>query len=173
MKRVFTLITVLALAASFCACGNDGKDAGKDTDTKTTASAVTEAGSAETETKAVTDTTALTSANTESASVDDDAVFAIETSLTTLYYPEKWKDQVTVTVEDAQVSFTTTDGTQLFELVFAESDEGYFIGTYGETPIYMIDHMVYDDTLAAMQEDVNVIISHLMEDEQFTMSTAK
>lgn len=99
---------------------------------------------------------------------EDDSVFEIETSVTTLYYPTKWKDRVTVDVEDTKVSFSC-DGTPLFDLVFTESDDGYLLGTYSGTPINIVDYMVYDDTLAAMQEDVNVILQHLMEDENFVI----
>ena len=35
---------------------------------------------------------------------------------------------------------------------------------------YIADYLVEDDELAAMQEDVNVILQHLMEDEAFTLN---
>lgn len=98
---------------------------------------------------------------------EDDAAFPITTSVTTLYYPAKWQDQVTVDVSEEKVSFSA-GGTPLFDLVFTDCD-GYLLGTYGKTPIYIVEYEVSDDTHAAMQAGVNVILKHLMEDEQFVM----
>ena len=92
----------------------------------------------------------------------------IYTSVVTLKYPEKWSDKVTIDVREGGVYFSCW-GTPLFDIIFSECD-GYLLGTYGSTPIYIIDYPVEGDELAAMQEDVNVILHNLMKDEQFTLN---
>lgn len=92
-------------------------------------------------------------------------VFPIETSVVTLYYPAKWKDSVEIEVKEDSVLFSA-EGTKLFELVFRES-EGYYLGSYNETPIWLRTYELSDDTHFAMQEDVNVIVEHLLKDERF------
>ena len=101
---------------------------------------------------------------------EDDTTFAIETGVTTFYYPAKWQDRVKVDVSDAQVSFSA-DGVALFELVFSETDDGYPIGTYDGTPIYVVDHPVEGDEYAEMQDAMNVILQHLLEDEKFVVAS--
>lgn len=89
----------------------------------------------------------------------------IETSVTTLYYPAKWKDQVKIDVAEDQVSFSA-DGTPLFDVVFTECG-GHLLGMYGDTPIFVVEHEVTDETHALMQMGINDILEHLMEDDQF------
>lgn len=96
-------------------------------------------------------------------------VFAIETPVTTLYYPAKWQDAVTVAVSDTKVSFTYGDE-RLFDLVFAETENGYLLGTYDGTPIYVVDYEASSDEAVAMQEDVNVILQYLIEDDHFLLN---
>lgn len=106
----------------------------------------------------------------------DDSVFGIETSVGTLYYPEKWKDQVTVDVSDSAVKFSA-NGIQLFDLLFGDG-EGYLLGTYNGTEIRVVSYEIEQEGLSeqelndlwAMQEDVNVILQHLMEDTGFAIS---
>ena len=98
----------------------------------------------------------------------DDSTVDIETSVTTLKYPARWKDTVTANVTENGVSFVNY-GTSLFDLVFTECD-GFLLGTYNDTPIYIVDYPVYSDEQAAMQEDVNVILQHLMEDPNFIIN---
>lgn len=93
--------------------------------------------------------------------------FEIETPLVTLKYPNKWKDKVKVEVTGDSVKFSD-NGTPLFDLVFKETD-GYLLGTYKGTPIYMVEHPVKNDEQAAMQQDVNVILKYLMMDSNFVM----
>lgn len=103
----------------------------------------------------------------------DDSVFGIETSVGTLYYPERWKDQVTVDVSDSAVKFSA-NGIQLFDLLFGDS-EGYLLGTYNGTDIRVVSYDIEQGDLpeqefhdlCAMQEDVNVVLQHLMEDTNF------
>lgn len=99
---------------------------------------------------------------------EDDSTFPIETSVTTLYYPAKWKDQVTVNATDEKVSFSAGD-TPLFDLVFTQCD-GYLLGTYGTTPVYIVEYPVTEQEHAAMQMGVNVILAHLQEDDQFVVN---
>lgn len=96
-------------------------------------------------------------------------IFAIKTPVKTLYYPAKWQDAVTVNVSDTKVSFTYGEE-RLFDLVFTETENGYLLGTYGDTPIYVVDYQVTSNEASAMQEDVNVILQHLMEDDRFVMN---
>ena len=92
----------------------------------------------------------------------------ISTSVTTLYYPAKWQDQVKIEVTDDKVSFSA-DGTPLFDVVFAECD-GKLLGTYGGTPIYVVEYEVTDEEHALMQMGINDILEHLMEDNQFVLN---
>ena len=93
--------------------------------------------------------------------------FDIETPVVTLKYPNKWKDKVKVEVTDDSVKFSN-DGTPVFDLVFKET-KGYLLGTYKDTPIYMVEHPVKNNEQAAMQQDVNVILKYLMQDPNFKM----
>lgn len=93
--------------------------------------------------------------------------FDIETPVVTLKYPNKWKNKVKVEVTDDSVKFSN-NGTPVFDLVFKET-KGYLLGTYKDTPIYMVEHPVKTNEQAAMQQDVNVILKHLMKDPNFKM----
>lgn len=107
---------------------------------------------------------------------EDNSTFEIKTSLTTLYYPQKWQDSVNVDTSDIGVSFTSKDGDKLFDLEFGDS-EGYLLGKYKDTELHIISYEIEKgdrtdeemNRLYAMQEDVNVILQHLMEDENFTL----
>lgn len=94
-------------------------------------------------------------------------VFTIESRIGALRYPVKWKDRVTVEADDEQVSFSN-GSVRLFALVFSEG-EGYFLGTYGETPIYVVDYEVEGEENRAMQDDLNVIIQYLLEEPEFSL----
>ena len=99
---------------------------------------------------------------------ENTAVFDIETSVVTLKYPAKWKETVQVDVQENGVKFSS-DGTPLFDLMFVECD-GYLLGTYKDTPIYMVEYPVESDEHAAMQNGVNVILQNLMQDPNFAIS---
>lgn len=101
----------------------------------------------------------------EAVNQEDHKVFKIETPVTDLYYPKKWEDKVTVTQEEDKVSFSAGD-TPLFDICFKEVD-GVLLGTYGDTPIYIVEHKVKDSEHAAMIQDVNTILNHLNEDKNF------
>lgn len=100
-------------------------------------------------------------------------VFAIPTSFATLYYPKKWEDAVTVSVEDKTASFSYGD-TAIFDILFKECD-GAFLGTYAGTPVYAISYDVDSDAftaeqyrdICAMQDDINVILEYLKKDDKF------
>lgn len=85
-----------------------------------------------------------------------------------MQYPEKWMNAVQTEVTKDRVKFSN-NGTPLFDLVFTKCD-GYLLGTYKDTPIYIIDYEVSTDEQIAMQEDVNVILQHLMDDPNFEMN---
>ena len=80
-------------------------------------------------------------------------------------YPAKWREDVQIDVSDDGVRFSN-NGTALFDLLFHECD-GYLLGSYNGTPIYIIDYPVDDAEQANMQEDVNVILQYLMDDPSF------
>lgn len=107
---------------------------------------------------------------------EDTSTFEIKTSVTTLFYPNKWKDIVKIENTDEQVKFSY-NGEKLFDLVFTECD-GYLLGTYKDTPIYIISYNVdeskyteeeyYD--ICGMENSVNVILENLMKDENFIIN---
>lgn len=99
---------------------------------------------------------------------EDDATFDIKTPVVTMKYPKKWKEKVQIDITEDGVKFSN-DGTSLFDLMFIGCD-GYLLGKYKETPIYIVSYTVETDEQAAMQEDVNVILQYLMEDANFVVS---
>lgn len=99
---------------------------------------------------------------------DEPEVYAIETSLTDLYYPVKWREKVTVDVSDELVKFSC-NGTPLFDLSFG-GEKGILIGSYDGKEIRVIDYPLEDEEMKNMQEDVNVILSRLMKDEKFVLA---
>lgn len=99
---------------------------------------------------------------------EDPTDFEIQTSLVTLNYPSRWKEKVEIEVLDNGVKFSAA-GTPLFDLMFEECD-GYLLGTYQETPIYMVEYPVETEEQAAMQAGVNTILQHLTEDPSFTIN---
>ena len=104
----------------------------------------------------------------EAIEQEDTSTIDIETSVVTLKYPAKWKDAVSVKVSEEKVSFVNNK-TPLFDLVFSEGD-GFLLGIYNGTPIFVVDYPVKTDEQAAMQEDVNVILQYLMEDPNFDIN---
>ena len=95
-------------------------------------------------------------------------MITIKTDVTELYYPAKWKDQVKIEVSDDKVSFSADD-TPLFDVVFGEC-EGNLLGTYGDTPVYVVEYEVTDEVHSLMQMGISDILEHLMEDEQFIVN---
>ena len=106
---------------------------------------------------------------------DDESVFEIETSLTSLYYPQKWKDKVTVAVEDQLVSFSSGD-VKLFDLHFG-GDKGDVLGFYKDTEIRVVLYDVEKGKLSdkeysellGMKDGINVIIDYLAKDKNFSI----
>ncbi len=95
----------------------------------------------------------------------DSSVFDIKTSVTTLKFPSKWKDKVKVDVTDDGVKFSSGD-TKVFDIMFVEGD-GYLLGKYNDTPVYVIDYPVKEQEQMEMQAGINVILSNLREDSNF------
>ncbi len=107
---------------------------------------------------------------------DDGKTFAIETKIVTMYYPQRWKDSVTVKADDKAVAFSC-DGTPLFTIYFG-SEKGTLLGTYDGTEL-RLETFDFDKKklnaaqigiYEAMQEDVNVILQNLYEDKKFEVS---
>lgn len=105
----------------------------------------------------------------EAITDDTTATFDIETSVVTLKYPARWQDKVAVDVTEQGVTFTAGE-TRLFDLMFAEVEGGYLLGTYNGTPIYIVDYPVNTDEESRMQQDVNVILQNLQQDSSFEMA---
>lgn len=101
----------------------------------------------------------------EAVEYEDTSVFDIKTPVVTLKYPNKWKDKVQVEVSEEKVQFYYNDRL-MFEMCFFECD-GYILGWYKDTPMYMVHYGPESDEEELMQEDINVIIEHLNEDPDF------
>ena len=103
---------------------------------------------------------------------DTENMMTIDTPVGTLYYPEKWKDDVAFQVSETQVDASYYD-TPLFSLFFG-GDQGDVYGTVKQNDEEItIRYMLYDldvddedfETMTAMQEDINVIFYYLMQDK--------
>ena len=105
---------------------------------------------------------------TTSTEAESTATYDIKTKVTTLKYAAAWKDKVKTTVTDNKVSFTVDDK-PIFDIVFEKCD-GYLLGTYKDTPIYIVEYAVEGDEQAQMVEDINVILENLLKDENFIIN---
>lgn len=99
---------------------------------------------------------------------EKEEVYQIETSTVPLYYPVKWKDKVTVTSSGNTVRFSSSDK-PLFDIVFGEGD-GIVVGSYNGTEVKIVDYPLEDEEMKNMQEDVNVILTHLQEEDGFVLA---
>ena len=100
---------------------------------------------------------------------DNQKTFDIKTQVTTLKYPERWQNAADIKTEDDKVVFSLNDKT-VFEIVFKECD-GYLLGTYNGTPIYIVETETEDYNEKLMLEDVDIILQNLLEDENFKVAT--
>lgn len=104
---------------------------------------------------------------------DREEVFEIDTDIVTLHYPSKWKSLVDIENEGDVVKFTS-NGVRLFDIYLKECN-GDLLGFYKDAPVYIVSYSfnygnLSDEeynNLCAMQQDVNVIINHLLEDKNF------
>lgn len=102
-------------------------------------------------------------------------VIEIVSDIATLYYPEKWSDNITVDKRHNTVSFTS-NGTRLFDFVFGGT-EGTLLGYYDGVEVRIMSYEIIEDnyteneyiTLRAMQEDIDIVIEHLIEDKKFIL----
>lgn len=173
MKKVlFLIICVLCLALAV-GCGKSNK-----ADSKTSSKATTSS-EAETETETETKTENETKTETETktktknetktkAKTESTDTYDIKTKVTTLKYAAEWKDKVKTTVTDTKVSFKV-DNTPIFDIVFEKCD-GYLLGTYKGTPIYIVEYPVEGYEQARMVEDINVILENLLKDKNFVVN---
>lgn len=87
---------------------------------------------------------------------------------------------VNIEVTDSAVHFTYQDE-KLFDMVFFEAentDGAYLLGTYDETPIYIVSYSVDESSFSeeelsnynAMQANVNVILENLEKEEKFEIN---
>ena len=118
----------------------------------------------------------------------DEAVYEIDTKYCELYYPVKWEDQITVSIDEEStyaVEFTAVMDEKevpLFDLLFG-GNEGYKLGTLTsdnqKVDIFIINYDFNQDdfdeeeylALCGMCEDVNVIISKLIESGNFELAS--
>ncbi|MBR0466828.1 MAG: hypothetical protein IJJ40_04965 [Clostridia bacterium] len=100
---------------------------------------------------------------------DNQKTFDIKTEVTTLKYPERWEKTADIKTEEDKVVFSLNDKT-VFEIVFKECD-GYLLGTYNGTPIYIVETETEDYNEKLMLEDVDIILQNLLEDENFKVAT--
>lgn len=106
---------------------------------------------------------------------EDETTYDIPTDVVTLKYPARWKDKIKVKSDSKTASFTSGN-VKLFDICFFESNSGFRIGAYGETPVYLVTYEFDKKTkesknyqeLAQMQDDVNVIIENLKADTRFS-----
>ena len=118
----------------------------------------------------------------------DEDVFVIKTPYCDLQYPTKWKDKIVITNgergECYVVSFFTSvdeNTISLFDIIFG-GDEGSLLGTLEidnkSINIYIIEHALdleqYTEEqqieIGGMNNDVNVIISKLLEQYNFEIA---
>ena len=108
---------------------------------------------------------------------EDKSTFDINTDIVTLKYPNKWKDKVDIDVSDKAVMFSFK-GVKVFDIYFGEVEDGSLIGTYNQTPIFVLSYLpdnskLSDEELSEyseMQYDVNRIINNLKKDKKFKSS---
>lgn len=116
---------------------------------------------------------------------DNGEAFTIETKYGKLSYPDKWKELAKIEIVEGPIytvkfsGKTSAGDIQLFDLTFNGGD-GYCLGTMKidgrDVTIYINDYSFDQGTLSnedyfnccAMQEDVNTILEHLVEDYGFT-----
>lgn len=91
--------------------------------------------------------------------------FATETSVATLYYPERWKNDVKIAEKDGKVTFSN-GGTDLFAILY-NSDKGELLGTYNDVTVSLENYKVSDEKHMMMQEAANDVLQHLYEDKKF------
>ncbi len=159
-KRSICLLLLLALVVSLVGCGSEKPKPNNDAKTQNVQTQDTE------------------NSETSFYSTDEDC-FTIETKYGTLEYPVKWKKVTKTEIADEPyaVKFccvTSAGNIPLFELNFG-SDEGFLLGTLSKdgksVPVYLnsfdIDKTALSEeeyiNCCAMEEDVNVIISRLVE----------
>lgn len=114
--------------------------------------------------------------------IESEEAFTIETPYGNLYYPAKWEGQFRVeSVEDDNYTvqfYATLEGKEeqhLFDIVYGEV-EGVALGTLDETEVYMVYGDISldgdwteeeENTIYAMQEDVNYLMGMLQKEEGF------
>lgn len=124
---------------------------------------------------------------TPELSEDNNEVFSIKTKYGNLFYPKKWKELVKIEIVDKPIytvkfsTKTSTEELKLFDLTFNGGD-GYHLGSMNfdgnDVTISINDYTLSKDKLneeeyyncCAMQENVNVILEHLVKDYGFTFS---
>ncbi len=113
----------------------------------------------------------------------DEETFPIETPFAVLRYPTRWQEAVLTSCEDGRVLFSaavSSGPVSLFELRFGV-EGGYLLGYLdteeGALPVYIESFSFGADLLSeeeyerccAMSEDVNVLISHLIDEYGLSM----
>lgn len=115
------------------------------------------------------------SASDDSALTAEIPVMEIVSDMTNLYYPEKWHSSVDIVETDNVVSFNSK-GTKLFDFIFGDT-EGSLLGYYDGVEVRIVSYDIPEEDytedeyliLREMQEDIDIVIEHLMEDENFVL----
>ena len=109
----------------------------------------------------------------EQSASDETETYDSASPLGPFAYPERWDGNVTILVDGDSVSFSTTEGTRLFDLLRGDAPEGAsVIGTYDGAPVSLVMYPVTTDEEYALQEDVNFIVEELMKDPLFVRAGA-
>lgn len=115
----------------------------------------------------------------------DDETFVINTKYCDLQYPITWEEYTEIVIKDEEpyvVEFyvkTADTNVHLFDLSFGKTD-AYYLGTLKDSDVdlYLENYVIDENTMTneeynrccAMEEDINVLISKLIEDSNFEIA---
>ncbi len=165
MKKILLILLVLFVLVSVCSCQNNSHDTGRSGNDS----------NIDSETADPKDTGEYYHTDAET--------YSIETPYGPLYYPAMWKDITKLDMMEDETSFRVsfnavldTHTLPLYTIVFGESETGYLICELptdnGSVAVYCEDQtagqtellsQASKETYLLMSEDINVIISNLMD----------
>ena len=154
MKKTISILLCIVMLLGLAACGAKDSPTGSDSASEDVPAIV---------------------ANNVTDSAD---MMEVDSPIGTLYYPEKWKDDVTFQVNGDQFEALYYE-TPLFTLYFG-GEKGNLYGTVknqdGEATelryeLHELDSANKDyETMSAMQEDINIIFQFLMQEGRLTVA---
>lgn len=115
------------------------------------------------------------SVSDDSSQTDEIPVMEIVSDMANLYYPEKWQSRLDIANADNVISFNSK-GTRLFDFIFGGT-EGTLLGYYDGVEVRIVSYEIIEAdysedeylTLRAMQEDIDIVIEHLLEEDGFIL----